>query len=66
MVKEQLIYENDKPIAVIIDYDEYQKYKEIIEQEQLENDALIAIADEAKNDEMLSFDDVTRDLGLNI
>ena len=38
----------------------------IIKQEQLENDALIAIADEAKNDEMLSFDDVTRDLGLNI
>jgi hypothetical protein len=43
MVKEQLIFENNKPIAVIIDYSEYKLLKEIAEDK-----ILIAMADKAE------------------
>ena len=44
MVKEQLIYENNKPIAVIVDYNKYKMLKEIAEDK-----ALIAMADKAES-----------------
>ncbi len=61
MVKEQLIFENDKPIAVIIDYNEYKILKKIAEDK-----VLIAMADkaEAESEGSKSISDIEKELGI--
>jgi len=61
MIKTQIIKEDNKPIAVIIDYAEYLRLKEI-EEDRL--DYYSALDVKGKNKKWISHQDLKKELGL--
>jgi hypothetical protein len=61
MIKTQIVREGNKPIAVLLDYREYKRLKEI---EQDKADYASALAVKAKNKKWKSHADVKKELGL--
>lgn len=61
MIKKQIIKEDNKPIAVILDYEEYQRLKEI---EQDHFDYYSALAVKRKNKKWTTHKDLKKELGL--
>jgi len=61
MIKRQVIKEDDKPIAVILDYQEYVKLKEAA-QDRL--DYYSALEVKRKNKKWVSHKDLKKELGL--
>lgn len=61
MIKTQVIRENKKPVAVIMDYREYLRLKEIEEERK---DYLAATKTRAANKKWTSHEDLKSDLGL--
>ena len=61
MIKTQIVKENDKPVAVIIDYKEYLRLKEI---EQDRKDYYSAMQVKMKNKKWTSHKDLKKAIGL--
>lgn len=61
MIKTQIIKENNKPVAVIMDYKEYLRLKEI---EEDGKDYYSAARTKTRNKEWTSHEDLKKDLGL--
>ncbi len=61
MIKTQIIREDSKPVAVILDYEEYRRLKEI---EQDKTDYYSAMAVKAKNKKWTSHSDLKKQLGM--
>lgn len=61
MIKTQYIKKDDKTIAVILDYNEYKRLKEI---EQDKKDYYSAIKVKKENKKWIKHDDLKRELGL--
>jgi hypothetical protein len=61
MIKMQIVKQNDKPVAVILDYKEYLRLKEI---EQDRKDYVSALQVKQKNKKWTSHRDVKRAMGL--
>ncbi len=61
MIKTQIVKENDKPVAVIRDYKEYLRLKEI---EQDRKDYYSAMQVKAKNKKWTSHKDLKKAIGL--
>ncbi|MBU1052990.1 MAG: hypothetical protein KKC46_04070 [Proteobacteria bacterium] len=62
MIKTQIIKEDNKPVAVILDYKEYLRLKEV---EQDKIDYLSAVEVKIKNKKWLSHGDLKKTLGLD-
>lgn len=60
MIKTQIIEEDNKPIAVILDYQEYQRLKEI---EQDQQDYISAQEIKKTNKNWVNHKDLKKDLG---
>ncbi len=61
MIKKQVIKEGDKPIAVVLDYEEYLRLKETA-QDRI--DYYSALAVKRKNKKWTNHKDLKKDLGL--
>ncbi len=61
MIKTQIIKEDNKPVAVIIDFKEYQRLKEI---EEDKIDYYSAIEVKRKNKKWTSHSDLKKELGI--
>jgi Ethanolamine utilization protein EutJ (predicted chaperonin) len=61
MIKTQIIKEDKKPVAVILDYNEYMRLKEI---EQDKIDYYSALEVKRKNKKWVSHQDLKKELGL--
>jgi hypothetical protein len=61
MIKKQVIKEGNRPIAVIMDYEEYLKLKEIAQDRV---DYYSALAVKRKNKKWTDHKDLKKDLGL--
>ncbi len=61
MIETQVIKENDQPVAVILDYNEYQRLKEI-EQNQL--DYISGHEIKKTNKKWIRHEDLKKELGL--
>ena len=61
MIKTQLIKERNKPIAVILDYNEYKRLKELEEDKQDYYDALNI---KLTNKKWISHQDLKKEIGL--
>lgn len=61
MIKTQLVKENNKPVAVVIDYKEYLRLKEI---EEDRNDYYAALNVKMKNKKWKSHDVLKKELSL--
>lgn len=61
MIKTQIIKEDKKPVAVIMDYKEYLRLKEI---EQDKSDYYSALKVKSKNKKWISHRDIKKELGL--
>ena len=61
MIKTQIVKENDKPVAVVLDYKEYLRLKEI---EQDRKDYYSALQVKMKNKKWLSHKDLKKAIGL--
>ena len=61
MIKTQIIKENNKPIAVILDYDEYKRLKEV---EEDKKDYASAAEVKAKTKKWTSNDEMKKKLGI--
>jgi len=61
VIKTQIIRENKKPVAVIMDYKEYVRLKEI---EQDRRDYYSAAKTKAANKKWTDHEDLTRELGV--
>jgi hypothetical protein len=61
MIETQIIKKNNKPIAVILDYNEYLKYKEI-QQDWLDYNSAMNI--KQKNKKWHKHEDVKKELGI--
>jgi len=61
MIKTQIIRENRKPVAVILDYSEYKRLKEV---EEDKKDYLSAIKVKLANKKWTSHSDLKKQLGL--
>jgi hypothetical protein len=61
MIKTQIIKKENEPIAVVLDYQEYQRLK-TIEEDRKDYDSAIQI--KMKNKKWKSHNDLKRDLGL--
>jgi hypothetical protein len=61
MIKTQIIREDSKPVAVILDYKEYRRLKEI---EQDKADYYSALAVKAKNKKWASHTELKKQLGV--
>jgi hypothetical protein len=60
MIKTQFLKENNKTIAVILDYDEYKRLKEL---EEDKSDYLTAVKIRKKNKKWVKHDDLKREIG---
>ena len=63
MIKTQIIKEDSKPVAVILDYGEYLRLKEI---EQDKVDYFSALEVKRTNKKWVSHDDLKKELGLSL
>jgi len=61
MIKTQIVKENDKPVAVVLDYKEYLRLKEI---EQDKKDYYSALQVKLKNKKWTSHKDLKKAIGL--
>ena len=61
MIKTQIVKQNDKPVAVILDYKEYLRLKEI---EQDRKDYTSALQIKAKNKKWTSHKDLKKAIGI--
>ncbi len=61
MIKTQVIKEDNKPVAVVLDYNEYKRLREI-EQDRLDYDSALDVKKE--NKKWVSHKDLKKDLGL--
>ena len=61
MIKTRIIRENNKPLAVVIDYKEYTRLKEI---EQDKRDYYSALQVKLKNKKWKSHNELKKELGL--
>ncbi len=61
MIKTQIVKQNDKPVAVILDYKEYVRLKEI---EQDRKDYASALQTKSKNKKWTSHKDLKKAMGL--
>lgn len=61
MIRTQLVKENNKPVAVVIDYKEYLRLKEI---EEDRNDYYAALDVKIKNKQWKSHTDLKKELNL--
>jgi hypothetical protein len=61
MIKTQIVKENDKPVAVVLDYKEYLRLKEI---EQDRKDYYSALQTKMKNNKWMSHKDLKKAIGL--
>jgi hypothetical protein len=61
MIKTQIVKENDKPVAVVLDYKEYLRLKEI---EQDKKDYYSALQVKMKNKKWTSHKDLKKAIGL--
>ncbi len=61
MIKMQIVKQNDKPVAVILDYKEYLRLKEI---EQDRKDYVSALQVKLKNKKWTSHKDLKKAMGL--
>ena len=61
MIKTQIVKENDKPVAVVLDYKEYLRLKEI---EQDRKDYYSALQVKMKNKKWMSHKDLKKAIGL--
>lgn len=61
MIKTQVIKEGNKPIAVILDYAEYQKLKEAAEDK---SDYISAVKTKKSNKKWVAHDTLKKELGL--
>jgi hypothetical protein len=61
MIKTQILKENDKPVAVVLDYKEYLRLKEI---EQDRKDHYSALQVKMKNKKWMSHKDLKKAIGL--
>lgn len=61
MIKTQIIKEDDKPVAVIMDYKEYLRLKEI---EQDKSDYSSALKTKLENEEWIDHKELKRKLGI--
>jgi hypothetical protein len=61
MIETQIIKKNNKPIAVIIDYNEYLKFKEI-QEDWLDYNSAMEV--KRKNKNWHSHNDVKKELGI--
>lgn len=61
MIKTQIIKEDNKPVAVILDFNEYKRLKEI---EQDKKDYYSALDVKRKNKKWASHKDLKKELGL--
>jgi len=61
MIRTQLVKENNKPVAVVIDYKEYLRLKEI---EEDRNDYYAALDVKIKNKQWKSHADLKKELNL--
>lgn len=62
MIKTQIIKQSKKPIAVILDYDEYKRLKEIEEDKE---DYYSALKIKAENKKWFSHSDIKKELGIS-
>ena len=61
MIKTQIVKENDKPVAVVLDYQEYLRLKEI-EQDRKDYDSALQV--KMKNKKWTSHKDLKKAIGL--
>jgi len=61
MIKTQLIRQSNKPIAIVLDYEEYKRLKEI---EQDRDDYASAIEVKLKNEKWISHQELKNELGI--
>jgi hypothetical protein len=61
VIKTQIVKENNKPVAVIMDYKEYLRLKEIEEERK---DYLSASKTKAANKKWMSHEDLKKEIGL--
>ena len=61
MIKTQIIKEDDKPVAVILDINEYMRLKEIEQDKSDYNSALVV---KRKNKKWVSHKELKKELGL--
>ena len=61
MIKTQIIKENEKPVAVVLDYEEYKRLKSI---EQDKDDIASATKVKEQNKKWTSHSDLKKELGL--
>ncbi len=61
MIKTQIIKQSNKPIAVVLDYQEYKRLKEI---EQDKEDYISALKVKTSNKKWISHSDLKAELGI--
>lgn len=61
MIKTQIIKENNKPIAVILDYMEYKRLKDV---EEDKKDYLNAVKNKKQNKKWVKHEDLKKNLGV--
>ena len=61
MINTQIIKENDKPVAVIVDYNEYQRLKQI-EEDNLDYQSAVKVKE--NNTEWISHNEMKKRLNL--
>ena len=61
MIKTQVIKEDNKPVAVVLDYNEYKRLREI-EQDRIDYDSALDV--KKRNKKWVSHKDLKKDLGL--
>ncbi len=62
MIKTQVIKEGSKPIAVVLDYKEYKRLKDI---EEERNDYIEAVGIKKKNKKWYSHNEVKKEIGID-
>ena len=62
MIKTQVIHENDNPVAVVLDYNEYLRLKEIEEDRE---DCCSALETKLNNKKWISHNDLKSELLMN-
>ncbi|GBE41290.1 MAG TPA: hypothetical protein ENG95_04470 [Nitrospirae bacterium] len=61
MIKTQIVKEDNKPVAVVLDYNEYKRLKEI-EQDKIDYDSAMDV--KKKNKNWTSHNNLKKELGL--
>jgi len=62
MIKTSILKENNKPVAVVLDYQEYLRLKNL---EKDKNDYLEAVSIKKKNKKWLQHNELKKELGLS-